>query len=132
MATKQTGRTHTKTIGEKPHTGRRYVQGGKVRIEWYEDGKRRSRTVGPHTPEMRNQADTMLEDLLAGGRAPTSAADSDEKSEPASHDVSFRELALLLLDAADQLADGIRNAGQEIMKQFSEQSDEPDENDSAK
>ncbi len=37
---------YTKNFGDKPRVGRRYVLNGKVRIEWYEEGKRRSRTIG--------------------------------------------------------------------------------------
>ena len=59
---------YTRTVGEKPFTGRRYVADGKVRIEWKIHGKRRSRTVGPNSPANRDQADEELERLLGEAR----------------------------------------------------------------
>ncbi len=124
MAAKRTGRSHSKTIGKKPHTGRRYVQHGKVRIEWYEEGKRRSRTIGPHSAETRDEADRILRDLLTALGSTRRAADQAAGPAPDSSPGSLRGVVSLLFDTADQLADGIRNAAKEIMEQLAEESDE--------
>jgi len=55
---------YTRTIGEKPDLGRRYVENGKVKIEWYEGEKRRSRTIGDNSAKTRREADEELERLL--------------------------------------------------------------------
>ncbi len=55
---------YTRTVGEKPNQGRRYVENGKVRIEWFEDDKRRSRTIGDNSADTRREADEELERLL--------------------------------------------------------------------
>ncbi len=132
MATKQTGRTHTKTIGKKPHTGRRYVQNGKVRIEWTESGKRRSRTVGPNTPEMCAEADSTLEAMLADAPVETSAPPLNDEPAGPSEELSFRSLALALLDAADLVADGIRNAARELLEGIASDAASESENPDAK
>lgn len=66
-------------VGTKPFSGRRFVERGKVRVEWYRNKVRTARTIGPNTPENRALADSILEEALAEaraaaeGRAPESA-----------------------------------------------------------
>ena len=66
MAKKTPGRQskYTRTVGEKPNQGRRYVENGRVRIEWHEDGKRRRRSFGENTAKARGEADAALDEML--------------------------------------------------------------------
>ena len=57
-------RRYSRTIGEKPLVGRRYVENGRVRIEWKEEGKRRRRTIGPNSAATRRKADAEIEEIL--------------------------------------------------------------------
>lgn len=108
MASKQRRRDprYTRTVGEKPHSGRRYVEQGKVRIEWYEDGKRRSRTIGENCADVRQKADSLLEEFL-GKRA--------EPDEQPSLEEAVRGVALSILDVADQVADWVEEAMTKLM-----------------
>ena len=69
---------YTRTVGEKPDLGRRYVENGKVKIEWYEDDKRRSRTIGDNDAKTRREADEELERLLGLTDAEPDVDESDE------------------------------------------------------
>ncbi len=103
MAAKQRRRDprFTRTVGEKPHLGRRYVEQGKVRIEWYENGKRRSRTIGENSADVRQKADSLLEEILG------KPAELDEQP---SLEETVRGVALSLLDIADRAADWVEEA----------------------
>ncbi len=70
---------------------------------------------------MRERADQLLKDLLADQRKPRveATAQSESSGEP-----TLRGLALGLLDAADMIADGIRNAAREIIRDLTEPDDE--------
>jgi hypothetical protein len=107
---------HTRTFGEKPRTGRRYVSDGKVRIEWYEEGKRRSRTIGENTPQVRRRADEALQEILevfesaaATGRTALTVPP------PETLDQAVRALAVSVLDVADQVAESIMDIGAELV-----------------
>ena len=108
MASKQRRRDprYTRTVGEKPHSGRRYVEQGKVRIEWYENGKRRSRTIGENSADVRQKADSLLEEIL-GKRA--------EPQEKSSLEETVRGVILSLLDVADRAADWVEEAMSRLM-----------------
>ena len=110
MASKQRRRDprYTRTVGEKPHSGRRYVEQGKVRIEWYENGKRRSRTIGDNSADARRKADAQLEEIL-GIRA--------ESEETPSLEETVRGVALSLLDVADRAADWVEEAMSRLRNQ---------------
>ncbi|MFC1639625.1 tyrosine-type recombinase/integrase [Gemmatimonadota bacterium] len=58
-----------RVIGTRPYSGRRYVQDGKVRIEWSVSGKRSTRTIGPNTKANRDLADQILTEALDEVRA---------------------------------------------------------------
>ena len=64
-------RRYGKVIGARPYSGRRYVRDGKVRIEWFAHGKRRTQTIGPNTAANRALADHILEEALAEVRTRT-------------------------------------------------------------
>jgi hypothetical protein len=111
MAAKKSGgdARYTETFGEKPHTGRRYVERGKVRIQWTEAGKRRSRTIGPNSPANRQQADAELKEILST----MNATEEKFKSKPldvGEIEQQLRHYALSALDKADEIADWIRDA----------------------
>ena len=103
MPTSRQGRDprYTRTFGTPPHAGRRYVENGKVRIQWAEHGKRRTRTVGPNTAETRRRADAELEEIL--GLMPTDTKQTEDAAP--SIPEALRQLVLAILDAADKLID---------------------------
>lgn len=113
---------YTRTVGEKPNRGRRYVENGKVRIEWYEAGKRRSRTIGHNSAEARREADEELERLL--GLTETDAASDEELDEERLvHGVDrfiddLRGHAEVLLDFADDLAESFEKGLVRILSVF--------------
>lgn len=108
MPTSRQGRDprYTRTFGTPPHAGRRYVENGKVRIQWTEGGKRRTRTVGPNTAETRRRADAELEEIL--GLMPRDTKQAEGAT--LSIQQALRQLALAILDAADRLIDRLREA----------------------
>ena len=79
---------YTRTVGKKPNQGRRYVENGKVRIEWREDGKRRRRTIGDNTARTRREADEELKRLL-GLTAAKPEADDELDEECLVLDISW-------------------------------------------
>jgi hypothetical protein len=107
-------RSASKTFGEKPFTGRRFVSNGKVRIEWMEAGRRRSRTIGPDSPETRAEADAEVRRLLAEQQADVAPGASestrDERDEFPSALEALRLLALAMLNVADDLVERVRDA----------------------
>ena len=105
----------SRTIGEKPHVGRRYVENGRVRIEWSEGGTRRRRSFGENSPEARSEADAALEEILIAGRRNTEneqRPDQDEdpidQPNPVTAEALARSLALSLMDTADRIVEWIR------------------------
>lgn len=62
-------RARVHKIGTKPFSGSRFVQDGKVRIEWWPGGKRRLLTIGRDSKATREQADRELTEALAAARA---------------------------------------------------------------
>lgn len=104
---------YSRTIGRKPFVGRRYVENGKVRIEWTEHGRRRRRTIGKNTAEMRRQADADLEEILA--RMQTTEEHHDQEGQQREEDVrplsrTLRDYAVAVLDVADHLANWVRES----------------------
>ncbi len=137
---------YTRTVGEKPDLGRRYVENGKVKIEWYEDDKRRSRTIGDNDAKTRREADEELERIL-GLADPEPATegpdepvgDTDEELEEefdeecVEVDISwlideFRSRADALMDVADDLAEAFERGLVKVLDAF-RHTDEPDEDD---
>jgi hypothetical protein len=102
---------HSRTIGRKPFVGRRYVENGKVRIEWSDHGRRRRRTIGKNSAETRRQADADLEEILARMQ------NNEEHHEPGGQEEqenvrplsrTLRHYAVAALDVADRMADWVR------------------------
>ena len=121
---------YTRTVGEKPNQGRRYVENGKVRIEWYEDGKRRSRTVGDNSADARREADEELEKLLGRAEAELEA-DEDLDEECFVLDISwlvdgFRNNAEKIMDLADDLAESFERGLVNVLSVFNRSDDEDD------
>ena len=118
-------RRYSRTIGETPLVGRRYVENGRVRIEWKEGGKRRRRTVGPNSAKTRQRADAELEEILARMQNNDEQHDQDaqdqqpqdneqqeqeeQKPLPPLGDV-LRDYAIAALGVADGIADWVREA----------------------
>jgi hypothetical protein len=98
-------RRFSRTFGTKPHVGRRYVIGDKVRIEWTEGARRRSRTIGGNSLRTRREADQALEDIL---ERLVSGSDQSASEEEEGQEQPLREAArvtlLALLDLADLVA----------------------------
>jgi hypothetical protein len=118
-------RRFSRTIGEKPFVGRRYVENGRVRIEWKQDGKRRRHTVGPNSAATRRQADAELEEILTQMQNNDEQHDQDQQDQQDQHDDQeeqegretlppigdvLREYALAALRVADGIADWIHEA----------------------
>lgn len=92
----------TRRFREGPESGRRFVDRGKVRIEWREGDRRRRKTIGNDTMEMRKQADAELLRILRGLHpteppAPTATLAED-----------LRGVALQILDVADEIAERLQ------------------------
>jgi len=128
MATKRPrgrDRRYTRTIGEPPFAGRRFVENGRVRIEWKEGGRRKRRSVGPNSAETRQRADAELEEILE--RMQTNDEHHDQEAQdqqsqdteqheqeeqkplPPLGDI-LRDYALAALGVADGIADWVREA----------------------
>jgi len=138
---------YTRTIGEKPDLGRRYVENGKVKIEWFEEGKRRSRTIGDNDAKTRREADEELERLL--GLADADSEPEAEERVDEDFDDHFddddechhpdwwwfveeaRGHAETLLDFADDLAERFEKGLVQFLEMFrkSEDDDDDDEDD---
>ncbi|MGD8727510.1 MAG: hypothetical protein PVH40_07685 [Gemmatimonadales bacterium] len=128
MATKRPrgrDRRYSRTIGEPPFAARRYVENGKVRIEWKDSGKRRRRTIGPNDAETRRRADATMEEILARMKDETEHHDQETQdqhsqgAEPEGQDAQqptpplgdvLRDYALAALGIADGIADWVRDA----------------------
>lgn len=109
-ATGRRGSSHTRTLREGTARGRRYVENGRVRIEWREHGRRRRKTVGPDSADTRRRADAMLRDVLRRLSAPDSSIPPERTVAPAPPGAGLRALLLTTLDTADALADWIATA----------------------
>ncbi|UCD24715.1 MAG: hypothetical protein JSW51_02015 [Gemmatimonadota bacterium] len=108
---------YTKNFGTKPSTGRRYVLNGKVRIEWYdEEGKRRSRTIGDNTAEVRKHADEALEEILDVLEPKPMSPNAPHP--PDSMEQALRALGVSVLDFADLLAEYAASFGSGIAEQL--------------
>ncbi len=106
---------YSRTFGEKPHVGRRYVENGRVRIEWREDGRRRRRSFGDNSPEATGEADTILGEILeqmqhstSGQQRPDAEPEPNARREPVTVEAVLRSLALSVMDSADRVAEWIR------------------------
>lgn len=124
---------YTRTVGEKPNQGRRYVENGKVRIEWFEDDKRRSRTVGDNSADARREADEELERLLGLTEADLDAEEECDE-ECFVVDISwlvegFRANAEKIMDLADDLAETFEKGLVNVMSVFDRSDDDHDEAD---
>jgi len=137
---------YTRTVGEKPDLGRRYVENGKVKIEWYEDDKRRSRTIGDNSAKTRKEADEELERLLGLTDderdlhgADEDADDIDDADEELEEECfvpdfswlleEFRSRADALMDVADDLAEAFEKGLVRFLDAFrrSEEVDDAEE-----
>ena len=139
---------YTRTVGEKPDLGRRYVENGKVKIEWYEGDKRRSKTIGENSPKTRREADEELERLLGLADAEPDTDEAAEDKEPPDVDEydedeideeclvfdfewlfdEFRTRADAIMDFADDLAEAFERGLVNVIDSF-RRSDEDDETD---
>jgi hypothetical protein len=109
---------HTRTFGEKPRTGRRYVANGKVKIEWHEEGKRRSRTIGEDTPGVRRRADEALQEILEVFEPAAVPARRSLAVPPESMEQALRRVALSVLDVADQVAESVMAVGSDLVQRI--------------
>ena len=122
---------YTRTVGEKPNQGRRYVENGKVRIEWFEDDKRRSRTIGDNSADTRREADEELERLLGLTEADLDAEEECDE-ECFVVDISwlvegFRANAEKIMDLADDLAESFEKSLVNVMSVFDRSDDDDDD-----
>ena len=122
---------YTRTVGEKPNQGRRYVENGKVRIEWFEDDKRRSRTIGDNSADARREADEELERLLGLTEADLDAEEECDE-ECFVVDISwlvegFRSNAEKIMDLADDLAESFEKGLVNVMSVFDRSDDDDDD-----
>ncbi len=122
---------YTRTVGEKPNQGRRYVENGKVRIEWFEDDKRRSRTIGDNSADTRREADEELERLLGLTEADLGAEEECDE-ECFVIDISwliegFRANAEKIMDLADDLAESFEKGLVNVMSVFDRSDDDDDD-----
>lgn len=106
---------YTRTVGSPPFAGRRYVSGGKVRIEWMDGGRRRQRTIGPNTVANRTRADEMLQDTLellrdVSEQSEPDAAPVERAAPPRTVGGALRALALAALDLADAIVERVERA----------------------
>ena len=125
---------YTRTVGEKPNQGRRYVENGKVRIEWFEDDKRRSRTIGDNSADARREADEELERLLGLTEADLDAEEECDE-ECFVVDISwliegFRSNAEKIMDLADDLAESFEKGLVNVMSVFDRSDDDDDDEES--
>ena len=52
-------------FGTRPFTGARFLENGMVKVEWYFDGGRKSKTFGKDSASARKQADWTLQKMIA-------------------------------------------------------------------
>ena len=109
---------YTKNFGDKPRVGRRYVLNDKVRIEWYEEGKRRSRTIGDNTAEVRQHADEALEEILEVLEPIAITTSAVAAYPPDSVEQALRACAVSVLDVADVLAESAASLGAGIVERL--------------
>jgi len=111
-------RRFTKNFGTRPLVGRRYVLNGKVRIEWYEEGKRRSRTIGDNTVEVRHRADEALEEILEVFEPTVISTSAVVAYPPDSIEQALRACAVSVLDVADLLTESATSLGSGIVERL--------------
>jgi integrase len=61
-------RTQQKRHGVRPFSGLRFVEDGKVKLEWRAGGRKKQRTIGRNTAEVRKAADELLRRALQRAR----------------------------------------------------------------
>jgi hypothetical protein len=113
MPPKEAGRRrHGRTFREGTARGRRYVENGRVRIEWREHGRRRRKTIGPDSADTRRRADAVLQDTLRGLSETDPAEPRGRRSDATANTPSaaLRALVIATLDTADAIADWIATA----------------------
>jgi hypothetical protein len=103
-----------------------------VKIEWHEEGKRRSRTIGENTAEVRRHADEALQEILEVFEPAPVPARLSSWAPPESMEQALRGVALSLLDVADQVAEVVTTFGSELAYRLrkppvAEESVEPEE-----
>jgi hypothetical protein len=136
---------YTRTVGEKPDLGRRYVENGKVKIEWHEGEKRRSRTIGDNNAKTRREADEELERLLGltdsepeNEEADEAMNDVDEEFEEELEEECFvvdiswlveelRDRADALMDVADDLAESFERGMVRVLDLFRRSDDQEED-----
>jgi hypothetical protein len=111
-------RRFSRKMGSEPNVGRRYVIDGKVRIEWLDDGKRRSRTIGENSPEVRQRADEALAEILQLSEPGLPALRGDNLASYAPVERALRRCALSILDVADALVDSVAEAAPGLLVRF--------------
>lgn len=111
-------RRFSRKMGGEPNVGRRYVIDGKVRIEWLDDGKRRSRTIGENSPEVRQRADEALAEILQLSEPGLPALRVDNLASYAPMERALRRCALSILDVADALVDSVAEAAPGLLVRF--------------
>jgi hypothetical protein len=136
MATKKRTRDRRFSLkmGNEPNVGRRYVIDGKVRIEWFDDGKRRSRTIGENSPEVRQRADEALGEILQLSEPGLPALRADNLGSFPPVEQALRRCAASILDVADALVESVAEAAPELLLKLRKKkpSEEPsDESSSA-
>ena len=115
MARRTRDARYTRTVGSPPFVGRRYVSGGRVRIEWTDNGRRRQRTIGPNTVANRQRADETLHDTLrllrdAAEQSQPGFAGVEHAALPQTLEDALRALALAVLDLADVMVERVERA----------------------
>jgi len=111
-------RRFSRKMGSEPNVGRRYVIDGKVRIEWLDDGKRRSRTIGDNSPEVRQRADEALAQILQLSEPGLPALRVDFLSSYPPLEQALRRCAISILEVADALVDSAAGAAPELLMRF--------------
>jgi hypothetical protein len=111
-------RRFSRKMGSEPNVGRRYVIDGKVKIEWLDDGKRRSRTIGENSPEVRQRADEALAQILQLSEPGLPALQGDRLASYPPLEQALRRCALSVLEVADALVDAAAEAAPGLLMRF--------------
>ncbi|KPJ94761.1 MAG: hypothetical protein AMS18_03130 [Gemmatimonas sp. SG8_17] len=86
-----------------------------MKIEWHEEGKRRSRTIGENSPEVRRRADEALQEILEVFEPAAVPARRSLAVPPDSMEQALRALAVSVLDVADQMAESAMAVGSDLV-----------------
>ncbi len=111
-------RRFSRKMGSEPNVGRRYVVDGKVKIEWLDDGKRRSRTIGENSPEVRQRADEALAEILQLSEPGLPALRADALASYPPLEQALRRCALSILDVADAIVDSAADVAPGLLMRF--------------